>query len=1801
MSKQLVQVCLPGPASSVHATFISLSASVTQLIEQLLLEDGPQIRRALCGKGHTAEGAADIDQWRIQRVLKTTPNKDWTDQELDELPLGLLGSELTIEQALQTTGVVDAFSLSTSPRPDQPQRQFSDFVLTQHLQTPSLRLCYLPNAIEVEFQHVPGFRESWKWKMFVSADMTAGETVEAIVEELGVRKVVVHGHKTARVEYVVQIVDPDQATQTLTAPTRLLPLLLKNSPNPSNLSIRFTVSPTWLKKAGTVAFAISGAHSSDISTNASKSSSSSSSSKPRIASRDGGGWRPSSLFGGLWGGEQSAGSDETSASKQGGESKEPQAEEEEEEGGGDTIKGEKASTTVPPSTATSSSLAARSATQSRTRLSALFTDWIAPEASTSPSPSSSEPKSRIAVGPRPMSVDLSKRFSSFTPGDRSSMMMGVQETLSEEGEEDAIEDLDAELETLMDDLGMKEAQRGAMRQLPEDRKRFLILQHRQSQPREPEPLRPTKTGPADDGILSNVKRFSLATVGWGAVTSDEPSPALPIRPMTTFGSSSIHSELSTATHSRSDVNPSTTIQTQPTGSSSSWSSWWSTASNATGTGQGGAERAKDTPQFYVDQLSSTKISQRSLVKHLIALRVRLSTAKLSWAQDFLGPGQGLEALEALLGKIALKKINGGESATEEDRAVQSEILKCLRVLLNTDIGFAQVVSRSTLITYVTYTLYTTSNKLRALVADVLAALCVLSVDEGHRAVLSSFSDARIAYNESFRFEYLIGSIRLKEHRDESDSEIGFDSDNERQLEEEEADEAELWEYRTAAMSLVNSIANSANDLEQRMVLREEFARRGLNEAMAGLRYVNPPEYFLTQLTVYTEERQEDQEELHERTVGHARNGESEVPLSDLIRLAHEHEELYPKLVDTVKKYIKVFERKDVDEQLRSDLITVLDNFVEHAAHLEDFDQGWRVFMKQYLSSVQHIVGQQAIIRASRIADTAAVPTSFIEELETLRAKVDELSEERTALKAELNEQIAEVNILRALPVDRNIEPGETSPRSPTLKAGDKENFSGVISRLVQKEKEVIELQSKLANIEHSTRDESDAKKERSNQSKRWESLLQEIGSYKVKMSTLENEIDSRDKEIKYLKRTLESVYSRFQATVSNAVNGPSQYTRPEAILEVDSALESTAPHNLEALAQRDTEIENLKKQLLEAQEVIKKTQQSGPVFARTAPPPPFVVEVSKVSPIVTGSTSLVVSPAPTPSPPPPPPPPPPPLIRNPSSTSNLQTKKPSLSAAPPSSSDSSQFPSSSQLPKPDSPPPPPPPPPPLPQLSASKSPSVVPDGPGIVVSASSSLKSASPTSVNVPGPPPPPPPPIPSARISIPPALNTIPRSVKLKPKLPQKKMKPFFWTKLPPTRVGQSIWSETEVPELDLADLEKESEVGAPMMRVAQADDKIKKKKEVATLLGHTRAQNIAIMLARLRLPHSAVRDAILRLDDDRLSVDNLKAIKHYSPTPDEIEAIRSFEGEISSLTSADQFFNEIIVFPRLNERLSCMLYRRRLEIEMEELKPDLSMLRTAASELRESRRFKNVLQTVLAIGNTLNASTFRGGASGFSLDSLLRLRDTKSASASPGTPTLLHYLVRVLNRNDPTALNYLDESPHVDAASRISTVTVMQTVHSLVSGVSQIEEELEAIKNSKLSPPEDRFVEVMKNFLRHASPAMSALSTLAANLDKELRATISYFGGDPQQTKPEELFNLVAQFSSALLRASTEVKTFDEKANATRSVQGNETALAQSEPAKSPRTPPPRTPTKNSSLTPSHLGSVERDRPLSRIFLSS
>jgi diaphanous 1 len=53
-----------------------------------------------------------------------------------------------------------------------------------------------------------------------------------------------------------------------------------------------------------------------------------------------------------------------------------------------------------------------------------------------------------------------------------------------------------------------------------------------------------------------------------------------------------------------------------------------------------------------------------------------------------------------------------------------------------------------------------------------------------------------------------------------------------------------------------------------------------------------------------------------------------------------------------------------------------------------------------------------------------------------------------------------------------------------------------------------------------------------------------------------------------------------------------------------------------------------------------------------------------------------------------------------------------------------------------------------------------------------------------------------------------------------------------------------------------------------------------------------------------------------------------------------------------------QVIDIPKITDRLRCMIYRRRLELDIEEIRPDLDILHSASRELKTSQRFRRVLQ---------------------------------------------------------------------------------------------------------------------------------------------------------------------------------------------------------------------------------------------------
>ena len=206
-------------------------------------------------------------------------------------------------------------------------------------------------------------------------------------------------------------------------------------------------------------------------------------------------------------------------------------------------------------------------------------------------------------------------------------------------------------------------------------------------------------------------------------------------------------------------------------------------------------------------------------------------------------------------------------------------------------------------------------------SDLLAAICILAIPDGHKMVMAAMSDYRIVFEESFRFEELISSLRLPEVDPNDLTGTTHPSEDDG-----------AWDARTSSMVLVNALTNGPESLEERILLREEFSRRGLNEAIVvsakyssqlyyplnvfqTLRYIRPPEGLMTQLDVYTEEKFEDEEDMRERA-SHLFNADdrenvSEISsvLEELVTLTRADTEDYHTVIRIIRVLISLFQRQ----------------------------------------------------------------------------------------------------------------------------------------------------------------------------------------------------------------------------------------------------------------------------------------------------------------------------------------------------------------------------------------------------------------------------------------------------------------------------------------------------------------------------------------------------------------------------------------------------------------------------------------------------------------------------------------------------------------------------------------------------------------------------------------------------------------------------------------------------------------------------------------------------------------------------
>jgi hypothetical protein len=154
----------------------------------------------------------------------------------------------------------------------------------------------------------------------------------------------------------------------------------------------------------------------------------------------------------------------------------------------------------------------------------------------------------------------------------------------------------------------------------------------------------------------------------------------------------------------------------------------------------------------------------------------------------------------------------------------------------------------------------------------------------------------------------------------------------------------------------------------------------------------------------------------------------------------------------------------------------------------------------------------------------------------------------------------------------------------------------------------------------------------------------------------------------------------------------------------------------------------------------------------------------------------------------------------------------------------------------------------------------------------------------------------------------------------------------------------------------------------------------------------------------------------------------------------------------------------PRYAAKMECLIIKQSFPSQVADISVSITNLTKACEDVKASRRLKLLLGMVLKLGNTLNGGDENEHAiRGFSVDSLLRLGHTKTNDQKT---TVLHYLVRVVKKNQPQVLDFQKELLHVRLAAREDISLIDSLYVNLLNGIQKCIDERAKIESEMETP---------------------------------------------------------------------------------------------------------------------------------------
>lgn len=397
----------------------------------------------------------------------------------------------------------------------------------------------------------------------------------------------------------------------------------------------------------------------------------------------------------------------------------------------------------------------------------------------------------------------------------------------------------------------------------------------------------------------------------------------------------------------------------------------------------------------------------------------------------------------------------------------------------------------------------------------------------------------------------------------------------------------------------------------------------------------------------------------------------------------------------------------------------------------------------------------------------------------------------------------------------------------------------------------------------------------------------------------------------------------------------------------------------------------------------------------------------------------------------------------------------------------------------------------------------------------------------------------------------------------PKAKMKTINWNKIPSNKVvgKNNIWTQvayqhqhSPMADMDWSEMEglfcqqaPPSATNSPKLGGRDTGDssnlerRMRKEHEI-TLLDGKRSLNVNIFLKQFRSSNEDIIQLIKNGEHDDIGTEKLKGLLKILPEVDELDMLKSFDGDFNKLGNAEKFLIQLINLSNYKLRIESMLLKEEFASNMGYLEPSINSMIAAAQDLMTNKPLQDVLYMILIAGNFLNSGGYAGDAAGVKLSSLQKITDIR---ANKPNMNLIHFVALQAEKKNKALLSFTDNIGVLEDAAKTTVEQLHNEINALESRIRKIKKQIEDPST------EDEIKHQMIDFLQMAEREVANLQANLKQLDHVRRQLADFFCEDQNSFKIEECFRIFHGFYCKFKQAVAENerrRIQEEQANARR-----------------------------------------------------